>query len=167
LDFSGTYHLVRNLSEDSLDVPLDPQGGSSNESDLSHTASADDKDLIQIGILRLGLESLFSRIPSSLGVHHAPLILIGMIYLVRERKSANTIELVWIGLVSILLLLTLPDHRYFLPVFPAIAIAMARVLYRFPDYAERAIILTLLFQAGNLYLFANWVRESHLFLLTP
>jgi hypothetical protein len=75
--------------------------------------------------------------------------------------------LLWIGAVSLSLFLTLPDHRYFLPVFPAIAIVIAQVLLRFPAYAERAILLSLLLGISNLYLFVDWVRESHLFVIMP
>ena len=129
--------------------------------------STDPKDLMQNGIFRLGLESLFTRIPSSLGVYHAPLLLLGLLYLLKRRQSADLLLLIWIGALSLSLFLTLPDHRYFLPIFPALAFVVAHMLLRFPEYAGRAILLSLLFGAGNLYMFANWVRESHIFLLTP
>jgi hypothetical protein len=95
------------------------------------------------------------------------LIFLGLLYLLKKQKPGDWMILLWIGTVSLSLFLTLPDHRYFLPIFPAIAIVIAHVLLRFPDYAERAVVLALLFGAGNLLLFANWVRESHLFILTP
>jgi hypothetical protein len=95
------------------------------------------------------------------------LILFGLLYLLKRRSSIDLMLLLWVGGISLALFLTLPDHRYFLPIFPAIAIAIAQVLLRFPDYAERAILLSLLLGMSNLYLFANWFRESHLFLLTP
>jgi hypothetical protein len=122
---------------------------------------------MQNGIFRLGLESLFTRIPSSLGVYHAPLILFGLVYLFKRRESVDVMLLLWIGGVSGALFLTLPDHRYFLPVFPAIAIVIAHLLLRFPHYAERAILLSLLLGWSNLILFASWFRESHLFVLAP
>jgi hypothetical protein len=147
--------------------------GESTQENLSTSPAAieeespDPRDLMQNGILRLGLESLFTRLPSSLGVYHAPLIIFGLLYLIKRRTLADLILLLWIGGVSLSLFLTLPDHRYFLPVFPALAITIAHVLLRFPDYAVRAVLLSLLFGVGNLYLFANWMRESHIFLLTP
>jgi 4-amino-4-deoxy-L-arabinose transferase-like glycosyltransferase len=158
LNFTGSYHLVRDVVETS--PVAGPQA-------MIETESADTAEQMQNGIFRLGLESLFTRIPSSLGVYHAPLILFGLLSLLKRRQRADLMILLWIGMVSLSLFITLPDHRYFLPIFPAIAIVIARVLLRFPDYAERAILVSLLFGAANLYLFANWLRESHLFLLTP
>jgi hypothetical protein len=160
LNFVGSYHVIRNLEESSQEAP--PTQPMANEAE-----SPDPRDLMQNGIFRLGLESLFTRIPSSLGVYHAPLILFGLLYLLKRRKSVDLMLLLWIGAVSLSLFLTLPDHRYFLPVFPAIAIAIAHMLFRFPDYAGRATLLSLLLGLSSLYLFANWFRESHLFLLAP
>jgi 4-amino-4-deoxy-L-arabinose transferase-like glycosyltransferase len=156
LNFVGSYHVVRNLGEQAPSIPP-----------MTEDESADPKDLMENGIFRLGLESLFTRIPSSLGVYHAPLLIFGLLYLLKKRKPADLILLLWISAVSISLFLTLPDHRYFLPVFPALAIALAQVLLRFPGYVKQVTFLSLLFAAGNLYLFANWVREAHLFLLMP
>jgi len=160
LNFVGSYHVIRNFEESAQETP--PTQTMVNEAE-----STDPKDLMQNGIFRLGLESLFTRIPSSLGVYHAPLILLGLLYLLKKRESVDLMVLLWIGAVSLSLFLTLPDHRYFLPVFPAIAIVIAQVLLRFPEYAERATLLSLLLCLSNLYLFANWLRESHLFVLTP
>jgi 4-amino-4-deoxy-L-arabinose transferase-like glycosyltransferase len=160
LNFVGTYHVIRNLEESSQETP-------STQPMANEAESPDPRDLMQNGIFRLGLESLFTRIPSSLGVYHAPLILFGLLYLLKRRKSVDLMLLLWIGAVSLALFLTLPDHRYFLPVFPAIAIAIAHMLFRFPDYAGRATLLSLLLGMSSLYLFANWFRESHLFLLAP
>lgn len=160
LNFVGSYHVIRNLEERA-------QGTPSTQPMNNEAESTDPRDLMENGIFRLGLETLFTRIPSSLGVYHAPLILFGLLHLLKRRKSVDLMVLLWIGAVSLSLFLTLPDHRYFLPVFPAIAIVIAQVLLRFPDYAGRAILLSLLLGTSNLYLFVNWVRESHLFVLTP
>lgn len=160
LSFVGTYHMVRNLEENIQDTP-------STQSTANEAQNPDPLDVIQNGIFRLGLETLFTRLPSSLGVYHAPLILFGLLYLLKRRNPADWMLLLWIGAITLFLFLTLPDHRYFLPIFPAVAMVVAHTLLRFPDYAERAILLSLLFGAGNLYLFADWVRESHIFLLHP
>ncbi|NOH01786.1 MAG: phospholipid carrier-dependent glycosyltransferase [Chloroflexi bacterium] len=163
LNFSGIYHVVGNLVEENQ-APPSPSAQPESQGESLDQGQG---DRMQSGILRLGLESLLTRIPSSLGVHYAPLIILGMLYLIKDKNPANPIVLLWIGAVSASLFLTLPDHRYFLPVFPAIAIVVARVLRRFPVYAERTIILGLLFEAGNLYLFANWIREAHFFPFGP
>jgi len=160
LSFVGTYHVVRNLEESIQETPSMP-------STTNEAQSLDPMDVMQKGIFRLGLETLFTRLPSSLGVYHAPLILFGLLYLLKRRNPADWMLLLWIGAITLFLFLTLPDHRYFLPIFPALAMLVAHTLLRFPDYAERAILLSLLFSAGNLYLFVDWVRESHIFLLHP
>ena len=160
LSFVGSYHVVMNLEEATSPPPPETETAIEAESNAL-------SDTLQDGIFRLGLESLFTRIPSSLGLYHLPLILFGLLYLIKKRNSSALILLLWIGGVSASLFLSLPDHRYFLPIFPAIAITIAHVLVRFPDYSERAILLSLLLGGSNLYLFANWLRESHIFLLTP
>ena len=160
LNFVGSYHIVRDLGESTQDTaPVQPVP--------AEEASVNPQDQMQDGIFRLGLETLLTRLPSSLGLYHAPLILFGLLYLLKRRSFVDLLVLLWIGGVSLSLLLTLPDHRYFLPVFPALALTIAHVLQRFPKYAEQAFLLSLLFGMGNLYMFANWTRESHLFLLTP
>jgi 4-amino-4-deoxy-L-arabinose transferase-like glycosyltransferase len=156
MGYTGSYHLVRDLVE----ISPSAQPATATEAEAEST---DLNEQLQSGIFRLGLESLFTRIPSSLGVYHAPLILVGLLYLIKKRQGVDLVLLLWIGGVSAGLLLTLPAHRYFLPIFPAIAITVAHLLLRFPNYAERAILLSLFFGAGNLYLFANWVRESQIF----
>lgn len=158
VNFTGSYYLVRDIVETS--PRAQPQA-------VTESESTDPAQQMQNGIFRLGLESLFTRIPSSLGVYHTPLILFGLLYLIKRRTAADLVLLLWIGGVSGALFLTLPDHRYFLPIFPAIAIVIAQILLRFPDYAERAILLSLLLGASNLYLFVDWVRESHLFVIPP
>lgn len=159
LNFTGIYHVTRDLKQAALS--RQPPAPRIADTDM------DPAQQMKIGIFRLGLETLFTRLPSSFGVYHAPLILFGLLYLIKKRAAADLVLLLWMGGVSASLFLTLPDHRYFLSVFPAIAIAIAQVLLGFSDHAERAILLSLLLGVGNLYLFANWVRESHLFLVIP
>lgn len=154
--FSGIYYLFNSPATEvqpAMPIPVTPGP------EIENSASA-----IQNGILKLGLETLFTRLPSSLGVHHLPLILFGAMFLLKRREPSDLFLLFWIGVVFIILFLTLPDHRYFLPVFPAIAIMIARMFERFSDHTERAVLLSFLFLGANLYLFVDWVREAHLFL---
>jgi 4-amino-4-deoxy-L-arabinose transferase-like glycosyltransferase len=153
--FSGIYYLFNNT-----DGEIQPAGGPAPATtEIDNSAGA-----IQNGILKLGLETLFTRLPSSLGVHHLPLIVFGALFLLKRRKLSDWFILFWIGVVFIVLFLTLPDHRYFLPAFPAIAIMISRMFKRFSDFTERAVLLSFLFLGANLYLFVDWVREAHLFL---
>ena len=106
------------------------------------------------------LEAVFLRLPSGLGTYNLPLSLLGAWQLIRERSLADQRVGLWIAVVSVLLILTLPDPRYFLPIFPALAIVMARGLRHIPQIAEQAVILALLYCGGALYLFADWFRSA-------
>lgn len=153
MDYSGIYHLFRDVGEKvqpAVAAPETPVPGAT-------------ADLIQSAILRLGLETFFTRLPSSLGVQHLPLIMFGAIFLLKRREMPDLFVLFWVGLVCTILFLTLPDHRYFLPAFPGIAILIARMFGRFSMYTERAVLLSFLFWASSLYLFLNWVREARIF----
>lgn len=156
--FSGIYYLLNSPQEEQQPAES-ALAAAEPEAEAANSARA-----IQNGILKLGLETLFTRLPSSLGVHLLPLILAGVIFLLKAREPSDLFLLFWIGVIFTVLFLTLPDHRYFLPAFPAIAILISRLLARFPENAQRAILLSFLFLGANLYLFVDWVRESHLFL---
>ncbi|HSL43678.1 MAG TPA: glycosyltransferase family 39 protein [Anaerolineales bacterium] len=154
--YSGIYHVATNAGteiqpEEALPAPVTEEVAESN-------------NLLKSGILRLGLETLFTRLPSSLGVHHLPLMLFAGLFLLKRREASDLFLLFWTGVVFIILFLTLPDHRYFMAAFPAIAIMIARMFSRFPESTERAVLLSLLLLIGNLYLFVDWIREAHLFL---
>jgi 4-amino-4-deoxy-L-arabinose transferase-like glycosyltransferase len=154
LNYSGIYQVVRDIGESPLLFAAAP------------SAVIDEPvNPLKIGIIRLGLESFFTRIPSSLGVHFFPLILLSGLYLFKQRRRSDVFILSWIGVVFITLFLTLPDHRYFLPAFPAIAILIATFVKRFTETRERVFLLSLLLALGNWYLFVDWVREAHLFVI--
>jgi 4-amino-4-deoxy-L-arabinose transferase-like glycosyltransferase len=106
------------------------------------------------------LEAVLLRLPSALGTYNLPLLLLGEWQLIRDRSLPDRLVGLWVAMVATLLILTLPDPRYFLPIFPALAIAMARGLERIPQIAERAVILALLYCGGALYLFADWYRSA-------
>jgi 4-amino-4-deoxy-L-arabinose transferase-like glycosyltransferase len=152
--FSGIYYFFDNLSEDAQAV-----APTSITTNVDNSASA-----IKNGILKLGLETLFTRLPSSLGVHNLPLILFGGMLLIKRREESDIFIVTWIVVVFGVLFLTLPDHRYFLPSFPAIAIMISQMFKRFSRHTQRALLLSFFFLGANLFLFVNWVREAHLFL---
>ena len=110
------------------------------------------------------LESLTTRLPSAIGVYNAPLLLLGGLYAIQRRDESDRFVVLWIAVVFLLLMIMLPDHRYFLFAFPALAALMARGLESAPGIAERAVVLALCYCAGALYLFVDWQRASHLFL---
>ena len=110
------------------------------------------------------LESLLTRLPSAVGVCNISLLFLGGMHLVRCRNQSDLFVFLWIATVSLLLILTLPDHRYFMPTFPALAILMACGLRCIPKAAEQVVVLALLYCGGALYLFADWHRAAFLFL---
>jgi 4-amino-4-deoxy-L-arabinose transferase-like glycosyltransferase len=113
---------------------------------------------------QLLLETVSNRLPSSLGVYNVPLLAVGGILAVWQRGRMNGVLLLWVTAVWLLLLLTLPDHRYFLSSFPALAVLMARALAGLPAGAGRILLLALLYCGGSLYIFVDWMRTGQLFL---
>jgi 4-amino-4-deoxy-L-arabinose transferase-like glycosyltransferase len=154
IEYSGIFYFFKDAGGEIQPAVLAP-----GPTGLDNSAN-----LVKSGIIKLGLETLFTRLPSSLGVYHLPLMLFGAMFLLKRRAPSDLFVLFWIGVVFIILFLTLPDHRYFLSTFPAIAIMISRMFRRFSEYTERAVLLSFLFWGANLYLFVDWVREAHLFL---
>jgi 4-amino-4-deoxy-L-arabinose transferase-like glycosyltransferase len=113
---------------------------------------------------QLLFETMTNRLPSALGVYNLPFIGLGVLQLVRRRSQADWLILLWIIPVFSILTVTLPDHRYFMVLFPAFAIAMASGLSHDDTRAARILLLASLLCAGSLYLFVDWERVTHLFL---
>ena len=111
------------------------------------------------------MNSLLTRLPSGLGAYNLPLILLGLVGLAMRRKAADGFLFLWMVLISLILVLTLPDHRYFMLIFPALAITIARWLKsQTPSAIGQVTLLALLFQLGSLFLMVDWVRVNELFI---
>jgi len=102
------------------------------------------------------LKALFIEIPSALGVYNIPLLLLGGLTLVRKRSQSDWFILLWITVVFVPIMLILPDNRYFMPAFPALAIAMARGVKLIPSVIEKTVVLALLYSMSTLYLFVSF-----------
>lgn len=113
---------------------------------------------------RLLFETLTNRLPSALGVYHAPLLGVGLLLLLNRRSRADWVILGWITAVWLPVLLTLPDHRYFMSSFPALALLMANGCQLLPKASPRQLLLSAVYCAGALYLFVDWARAADLFL---
>ena len=109
------------------------------------------------------LESLLTKIPSAVGTYSLPFLCLGLWHLVKHRNQSDWFILLWIVIISILLILSLPDHRYFMLIFAALAIMMARGLKYIPQATDKVILLALLYNGGALYLFIDWARQSFVF----
>ncbi|NJN53538.1 MAG: hypothetical protein HC804_01565 [Anaerolineae bacterium] len=81
-----------------------------------------------------------------------------------RRHRADGMILLWITAVWLPLFFTLPDHRYFLSSFPALAIIMAANTQTIPKSIDRSLLLAFLYCAGALYLFVDWSRAAQLFI---
>jgi 4-amino-4-deoxy-L-arabinose transferase-like glycosyltransferase len=114
------------------------------------------------GISKLLLESLFTRLPSALGVYTLPLILLGLFHILRQRQKTDLFILFWVILIWAPLMFTLPDHRYFMLSFPALAIMMGRGMNRISGMTKQVVLISLLYCGGALYLFVDWFRLSNL-----
>ncbi len=112
---------------------------------------------------RILFESITNRLPTALGVYNLPLLLFSALLLLTRKQRQDWPILIWIGLVWIPLFLTLPEHRYFMSTFPAVAIAAAVGLQRLPVHYGKIVLLSLLSCAGALYLFVDWFRVAWLF----
>jgi len=100
-----------------------------------------------------------------LGTYNLPLILRGLIFLMRRRERSEWFVFMWISIISVLLILTLPDHRYFMIIFPALAITCSLwAQAQPPEDVGRLTFLLLIYQIGALYLLMDWNRVSELFI---
>ena len=111
---------------------------------------------------RVLFETVTNRLPSGLGVYNLPFLALGGLFVINRRRKVDWILLFWILSVWLPLSLTLPDHRYFLPSFPAVALVAALGLQQVPQTA-RGLLLALLLAASTLYLYVDWVRAAELF----
>lgn len=117
---------------------------------------------------RVLFESMTNRLPSGLGVYNLPLLALGTVFVLNRRKKADLILLIWILSVWLPLSLTLPDHRYFLPSFPALALLAGLGLRqisagKISSGTARGLLLSLLLAVSTLYLYVDWVRAVELF----
>ncbi len=112
---------------------------------------------------RVLFETMTNRLPSGLGVYNLPFLALGSVFVINRRRKADWIVLFWILSVWLPLSLTLPDHRYFLPSFPAVALMAALGLQQVTKGTARGLLLALLLAASTLYLYVDWVRAAELF----
>ncbi|MBV7327915.1 glycosyltransferase family 39 protein [Chloroflexi bacterium TSY] len=109
------------------------------------------------------LESILTKLPSSIGMYNLPLLFIGIVLIIQHRRFSDQFLLLWIFVLALELLLTLPDHRYFMPIFPALAVVGANGIKNVPKVSDRLVLLAILFAVSSLVLFATWFRSSGLF----
>ncbi|HYN89767.1 MAG TPA: glycosyltransferase family 39 protein [Ardenticatenaceae bacterium] len=107
---------------------------------LTHLAAMSTSNPITPWMVR----QLAAQLLPGLGMYNLPWIALGAVALLRRRSRADVFVLLWIAAVALPLLVTLPNHRYFLPVFPALAIMGAHGLRQRSAATERAIVLALL-----------------------
>ncbi len=120
---------------------------------------------------QLLLETATNRLPSAIGLYHAPLLLAGGWLLWQRRSASDQFVLIWIGVVWLSLFLTLPDHRYFLATFPALALLLAEGSQHLSHksnsepvpFQTRLVTTALLLNVMALWLFVDWFRPSHFF----
>ena len=101
------------------------------------------------------------KAPAALGVAVLPSVALGAAALFRRRAMQDRFVACWIGLVFVPLLLTLPDNRYFLPAFPALAIVGAQGLVGRPRWSARVLLLALLLCALTVAFYARIDLAQH------
>jgi 4-amino-4-deoxy-L-arabinose transferase-like glycosyltransferase len=115
------------------------------------------------GGIRWLLNSLLTKLPSGIGVYNIPLILVGGWAALRRHDRRDLFLLSWAALIALALILTVPDHRYFMLTFPALALIVANWLRSKPEMMGRVVLLQLLFVVGVLFFMVDWQREAELF----
>lgn len=111
------------------------------------------------------LEFVSTRLPSALGVYSLPVLAVGGMFMTtRSENPVDRIIVVWVVIVFGAFSVTLPDARYCMPAFPALALIMARGLARMDQIKEKMLWLLIIECAIALYLFVDWQRSSHLFM---
>jgi 4-amino-4-deoxy-L-arabinose transferase-like glycosyltransferase len=104
--------------------------------------------------MQFRLKAILIQIPSALGAYTLPILALGGWETSRQWTGSERLLAIWIGTVFLLLLLTLPVDRYFLPAFPALAIVGAAGLQPMKESAWRLLLLALLFSVGTAMLYA-------------
>lgn len=113
---------------------------------------------------KLLFETVTTRLPTAFGVYNLPILGLSAVAILMVRRREDWPVLLWIGLVWLPLLLTLPEHRYFLMTFPAVALLMGRGIQRLPVNDIKVLALAVVYCIGSLYLFVDWFRVSWLFI---
>lgn len=126
-------------------------------------AALDTEGVHHHSAVRYQLELLLTSLPSGIGVHNLALILPGIWMLARRRQMPDAAILIWIGGIALLLLLVLPDPRYFMLTFPALAVLMARVLGGIERGVEPVVALGLLYCGEAVYLYTAAIRTAYMF----
>jgi hypothetical protein len=106
---------------------------------------------------------MLAELPSALGLHNIPILVLGVVHLVQRRSRSDLRVLLWTAAVFVPLFVTLPAPRYFMPAFPALAILMACALRRLPGATERAVPLALFYWGEALYLYLVLDQDARLF----
>lgn len=83
-------------------------------------------------------------LPSAIGVYHLPLLFVAGFVLIRRKSHSDIVLLCWIGIVLLTVFSTVPVNRYFLPMFPALALMVAAWIRQFDKFAYPLIALVLL-----------------------
>jgi hypothetical protein len=110
------------------------------------------------------LDAVFTKTPSALGLGVLPWVAVGVLAALHRRTTADSVALLWIGLVFVPLLLTLPDNRYFLPAFPALTGLAAVVLVSRPRWAGHVLLLAWLLCAITFWFYARIDLGERVFL---
>lgn len=103
------------------------------------------------------VKNVVYTLPRYYGLHMLPLMLLGLHALAPRREPADRFLLLWALLFALPVLLTLPDARYFVPIFPVAALVCARGLQRLQRGQGAAVLLALLFCGLALHLWLTHI----------
>ena len=121
--------------------------------------------------IRFLIRALTYKIPSYIGLYNLPLIALGLwvyfiqrrLVLTQEGKAnvmwSNRFVLLWLAVIFIPVLLTLPVARYLFPAYPALAIMMAHGLRTMCKEPTRVVIFVVVLSLSSLVFYVEPIPE--------
>lgn len=114
--------------------------------------------------VRFLIRALTYKIPSAIGVYNLPLILLGLWVWITQRRNrhymwANGFLFLWLIVVFIPVLVTLPVERYVMPAYPALAVMMAHGLRTMSKEPTRIVLLVVALSLTSLWLFTQPIQD--------
>jgi 4-amino-4-deoxy-L-arabinose transferase-like glycosyltransferase len=91
----------------------------------------------------LRINWISKHLPLGIGVYNMPILLIGLYHALRSWSRAAQTSLLWAAVIMVPVLALLPQPRYLLPAFPALALLAPAALVAYAGERTRPVLLAL------------------------